>query len=254
MMLGSRLLVRARAMESLISRPVGLSLCLRRLSSSMSERDDVHILSLKMPSILDSTEGRVTKWLRREGESVSAGMGICRVQLEDMEIEMESPFHGVMTDILVKEYLTVPHEAELCVLCDSQDSYMTYFERRRMAALEAERDSNRAQSLESVIKEEDADGNGDANDKEMEATLSGSSTSAHQKALVEDCLRRLRECEKGNRWIGTAAELQQVVRLTRQGNSELLFLFSASIDGDDRKGHFDEDWFLKQALDMIREK
>ena len=44
--------------------------------------EDVHILSLHMPSILDSTEGRVTKWLKKEGESVHPGSSICRIQLD----------------------------------------------------------------------------------------------------------------------------------------------------------------------------
>ena len=107
---------------------------------SIISDDDIHIVKIPMPSIMDSTEGKVTKWLKNEGESVYPGASICRVQLlSGIDIEIESPFQGVMADIVVKEYIDVPTDETICVLCDSQEAYMTFFERRRVEALEAER-------------------------------------------------------------------------------------------------------------------
>ena len=59
--------------------------------------------------------------------------------LNGIEIEIESPFRGVLADILVNTYIDVPTDETLCVLCDSQHAYMSYFERRRQAAIESEK-------------------------------------------------------------------------------------------------------------------
>ena len=45
----------------------------------------------------------------------------------------------MLADILVNTYIDVPTDETLCVLCDSQHAYMSYFERRRQAAIESEK-------------------------------------------------------------------------------------------------------------------
>ena len=55
-----------------------------------------------------------------------------------IEIEIESPFQGVLADILAKSCVDVPTDETLCVLCDSHHAY-DLLERRRLEAIESER-------------------------------------------------------------------------------------------------------------------
>lgn len=185
--------------------------------------EDVHILSLHMPSILDSTEGRVTKWLKKEGESVHPGSSICRVQLDDMEIEMESPFRGVLADIKVGEYISVPPEEELCVVCDSQEAYMTYFERRRVATLEAGRAEAAAADLLEIAADAGAGGasGGDSSDEGR----SSSSSAAVQ------CMRALKRLH-GEGLLDAMDEdaYARLLELARKGDKELLTAYKASFE------------------------
>ena len=129
-----------KAGVGLYSMGSAFSMSKRRFSGMISD-DDIHIVKIQMPSIMESPEGKVTKWLKNEGETLLPGEGICRVQIPShgIEIEIESPFQGVLADILAKSYVDVPTDETLCVLCDSHHAYMTYFERRRQEAIESER-------------------------------------------------------------------------------------------------------------------
>jgi pyruvate/2-oxoglutarate dehydrogenase complex dihydrolipoamide acyltransferase (E2) component len=129
-------------MAGSLGRPSGgrSSNVIRRHKSGIISDEDIHILKIPMPTIMESTEGKVIQWLKKEGESLLPGTGICRVQiLNGIEIEIESPFQGVLADILVNTYVDVPTDETLCVLCDSQHAYMSYFERRREKAIESEK-------------------------------------------------------------------------------------------------------------------
>ena len=87
---------------------------IRRHKSGIISDEDIHILKIPMPTIMESTEGKVIQWLKKEGESLLPGTGICRVQiLNGIEIEIESPFQGVLADILVNTYVDVPTDLSL---------------------------------------------------------------------------------------------------------------------------------------------
>ena len=51
----------------------------------------------------DITEGRVIKWLKKEGESVSKGEVICEVETEKATFEVEAPINGALLKIVVDE-------------------------------------------------------------------------------------------------------------------------------------------------------
>ena len=223
----------------------------RMLSDATRARvdDDVHILSLKMPSILDSTEGRVTKWIKKEGERVYPGMSVCRVQVDDMEIEMGSPFSGVLADILVKEYVTVPHEEEICVVCDSKEAYMTYFERRRVAALELEKERMATEGVSTNSANHD-----DGNDQ---VTFKYQSTGSGIENIAVNCLRHLKKMH--NEKFIDATQYRELKKLTRQGDTELLTVYKASFETDEdsetgNESAFDVSDFVESAGTLLCER
>jgi len=59
-----------------------------------------------MPQIgQHSTEGRLVKWLKSEGDPVKKGEPICEVETEKVVFEVESPIDGVLLKIVVQEGL-----------------------------------------------------------------------------------------------------------------------------------------------------
>ena len=56
---------------------MGTNLMKRHMSNMLTD-EDIHILKIPMPTIMESTGGKVTKWLKKEGESLLPGTSICR--------------------------------------------------------------------------------------------------------------------------------------------------------------------------------
>src|SRR5207302_4083294 len=63
---------------------------------------------IKMPQLVESVhEGTIGKWLKRPGESVAKYEPLVEVITDKVNVEMPSPFAGVLKEILVKEGETV---------------------------------------------------------------------------------------------------------------------------------------------------
>src|SRR6266567_5574186 len=62
-----------------------------------------------MPKGSDTmTEGKVLKWLKREGEKVSSGDAVVEIETDKVDMEVETTGSGVLRQILVKEGEVVP--------------------------------------------------------------------------------------------------------------------------------------------------
>src|SRR5579863_7228175 len=62
-----------------------------------------------MPKGSDTmTEGKVLKWLKREGETVSSGDAIVEIETDKVDMEVETTGEGVLRQIIVKEGQSVP--------------------------------------------------------------------------------------------------------------------------------------------------
>jgi len=62
-----------------------------------------------MPKGSDTmTEGKVLKWLKREGEAVSSGDAIVEIETDKVDMEVETTGEGVLRKVLVAEGQTVP--------------------------------------------------------------------------------------------------------------------------------------------------
>ena len=78
----------------------------------MSER-------VKMPALGESvTEGTVTRWLKRVGDTVEIDEPLLEVSTDKVDTEIPSPIAGTLQEILVQEDDTVPVGADLAVIGD----------------------------------------------------------------------------------------------------------------------------------------
>jgi pyruvate dehydrogenase E2 component (dihydrolipoyllysine-residue acetyltransferase) len=74
-------------------------------------------VSVSMPQLGESvTEGTVTRWLKREGDHVSADEPLLEVSTDKVDTEIPSPVSGILRGITVAEDETVEVGAELAVI------------------------------------------------------------------------------------------------------------------------------------------
>ena len=58
----------------------------------------------------------IVEWLVTVGAVVQPGDGLVRVETDKVEVEVESPFPGTVTELLVAEGDEVPTGAALCLI------------------------------------------------------------------------------------------------------------------------------------------
>lgn len=72
---------------------------------------------MKMPKLgLTMTKGKVTKWLKKEGESTTKGEPLLEVMTEKITIKVESPGTGTLAKILVPLQKEVPIGTPLAII------------------------------------------------------------------------------------------------------------------------------------------
>jgi pyruvate dehydrogenase E2 component (dihydrolipoamide acetyltransferase) len=77
-------------------------------------------VSVVMPQLGESvTEGTVTRWLKKEGEHVTADEPLLEVSTDKVDTEIPSPASGILRGIAVDEDETVAVGAQLAVIEDS---------------------------------------------------------------------------------------------------------------------------------------
>src|SRR5580692_802959 len=80
-------------------------------------------VSVVMPQLGESvTEGTVTRWLKKEGEHVTADEPLLEVSTDKVDTEIPSPASGILRGIAVDEDETVAVGAQLAVIEDSETS------------------------------------------------------------------------------------------------------------------------------------
>jgi pyruvate dehydrogenase E2 component (dihydrolipoamide acetyltransferase) len=79
-------------------------------------------VSVTMPRLGESvTEGTVTRWLKKEGDQVTADEPLLEVSTDKVDTEVPSPASGILTSIMVGEDETVEIGVELAVIGDPSD-------------------------------------------------------------------------------------------------------------------------------------
>ena len=75
--------------------------------------------SVVLPALGESvTEGTVTRWLKKVGDTVEADEGLLEISTDKVDTEIPSPVSGVIEEILVQEDETADVGAELAVIGD----------------------------------------------------------------------------------------------------------------------------------------
>src|SRR5437764_2830432 len=83
-------------------------------------------VSVVMPQLGESvTEGTVTRWLKKEGEHVTADEPLLEVSTDKVDTEIPSPASGILRGIAVDEDETVAVGAQLAVIEDSDSAPAT---------------------------------------------------------------------------------------------------------------------------------
>src|SRR5215475_8827321 len=79
-------------------------------------------VSVSMPQLGESvTEGTVTRWLKHEGDHVTADEPLLEVSTDKVDTEIPSPVSGILRGITVAEDETVEVGAVLAVIDESAD-------------------------------------------------------------------------------------------------------------------------------------
>jgi pyruvate dehydrogenase E2 component (dihydrolipoamide acetyltransferase) len=80
-------------------------------------------VSVTMPRLGESvTEGTVTRWLKQEGDEVSADEPLLEVSTDKVDTEVPSPASGILTSIKVAEDETVEIGVELAVISEAGEA------------------------------------------------------------------------------------------------------------------------------------
>lgn len=73
-----------------------------------------------LPSLgFDMTEGRLTRWLRNEGEQVTRGQAIAEIETEKATVEIEATVSGILAKIVVQAGQTAPVGAVIGIIADA---------------------------------------------------------------------------------------------------------------------------------------
>ncbi len=66
-------------------------------------------MDVVLPRLADSlVEGIVSRWLKRPGERVARGEPLVEIETDKVNSEIESPYEGVLAEVLAEEGATVP--------------------------------------------------------------------------------------------------------------------------------------------------
>lgn len=66
-------------------------------------------MDVTLPRLADTlVEGVVTRWLKHPGERIARGEALVEIETDKVNSEIESPFEGVLVEILVEEGAVVP--------------------------------------------------------------------------------------------------------------------------------------------------
>ena len=80
-------------------------------------------VSVTMPQLGESvTEGTVTRWLKKEGEHVTADEPLLEVSTDKVDTEIPAPASGILRGIVVDEDETVAVGAPLAMIEDADES------------------------------------------------------------------------------------------------------------------------------------
>jgi pyruvate dehydrogenase E2 component (dihydrolipoamide acetyltransferase) len=87
---------------------------------------------MEMPKLSDTmTEGSVARWLKKEGEKVSAGLPIIEIDTDKATMEYESPVNGILLKILVEDGEKCALQAPIAVIGKADEKWKEILEKHK---------------------------------------------------------------------------------------------------------------------------
>ncbi|KAB8032016.1 pyruvate dehydrogenase complex dihydrolipoamide acetyltransferase [Fluviispira multicolorata] len=85
---------------------------------------------MEMPKLSDTmAEGSVARWLKKEGDKVSAGIPVIEIETDKATMEYESPASGVLLKILVGDGQKCPLQAPIAIIGKADEKWEEVFEK-----------------------------------------------------------------------------------------------------------------------------
>lgn len=79
---------------------------------------------MEMPKLSDTmTEGSIARWLKKEGEKVSAGSPVIEIETDKATMEYEAPAGGVLLKILVGDGQKCPLQSPIAVIGKADENW-----------------------------------------------------------------------------------------------------------------------------------
>eukprot|EP00981_Chlorochromonas_danica_P009770 scaffold2815_cov180-Ochromonas_danica.AAC.5 len=97
------------------------------------------IFFLTMPEIMEAKNGKVNKWLKKEGEAFAAKESICEVSCSGISIGFSSDKAGILIQRLVNEGQIVDIRKPIASYVLHKEAHMSYIESKHMQAAEEAR-------------------------------------------------------------------------------------------------------------------
>lgn len=79
-------------------------------------------------------EGTVSKWTKKEGDSIVAGESICEISFSDLTLAIDSPFTGVLSKIVCREGAIAPVDKPIAEYVLSKEDFLALRESERIDA------------------------------------------------------------------------------------------------------------------------
>eukprot|EP01039_Chlorochromonas_danica_P005615 gene5616-6184_t len=187
------------------------------------------IFFLTMPEIMEAKNGKVNKWLKKEGEAFAAKESICEVSCSGISIGFSSDKAGILIQRLVNEGQIVDIRKPIASYVLHKEAHMSYIESKHMQAAE----EARMQHHEEMVDEDEQ------SDKKPDAMV----LMREIKHLIQQG-----QIQEGSDF---AKQLQS---LARREDNELMDVFIASFDGIAfSRETFDSNFFLSHAKKLVDE-
>lgn len=187
-------------------------------------------LSVDMPDVMDAKEGKVTKWLKSEGETFHVGEYLCQISIAGLEIALECQHYGIVMEKLVNEGQIIEVGEPIIAYAPTPEAYAQYIDHKRIVAEEA------------IMAEEAMELQAEAKEKSKKPT--NLVLMREIKHLIQDG-----DIEEGSEFA------KKIQALARKNNAALMAAFEASFDGIAfNEETFDKKFFLENAKEIINEQ
>mmetsp|Transcript_9099 Transcript_9099/g.15383 ORF Transcript_9099/g.15383 Transcript_9099/m.15383 type:complete len:236 (+) Transcript_9099:74-781(+) len=195
---------------------------------------------LEMPKFMDASVGCVEKWLKKQGDTFTAGETICEVTIDGVTLGIDQKEGGVLADILVAEEADVPVGKTLAIVVNSADDYDAFIAKFKNLQEDVNEDSTTSETTTSTSSMK----------QEPTSTADGASDTSHNIIILIKAVKNLIKTGAINEEDDFAHDLLSLCR--HDDNQELLDAFQASYDGDEfNEATFEESFFISSARSIV---